>query len=199
MCLFIRLNGIHSGVGLNGVWGVVMEKGLCDSNCQNCEYARMVARKYHKFSTPENCDLHRDGLCPKLDREVFEIEDLSGGLISRKAVYDNIGEVELFAYLTDKDIREYGLSVDEDGEFYFTEEQGRIANVMYLLVRRYIKGFPPSEIERAQGFWKKEIEDGMYWYVCSECGSEVPKTRYKSDLFSAFCPHCGAVMNSSEE
>lgn len=54
-------------------------------------------------------------------------------------------------------------------------------------------------VERAEGFWKKEVEDGMYWYVCSECGSEVPRTRYKSDLFSAFCPHCGAVMKDLDE
>jgi len=62
-------------------------------------------------------------------------------LISRKAVHDNIGETELFAYLTDDDIREHGLYSDEDG-FYFTEEQGRIASVMYVLMRRYINGFP---------------------------------------------------------
>lgn len=68
-------------------------------------------------------------------------------LISRKAVHDNIGELELFAYLTDDDIREHGLCVDEDGEFYFTEEQGRIASVMYVLMRRYINGFPAVKIE----------------------------------------------------
>lgn len=62
-------------------------------------------------------------------------------LISRKAVHDNIGETELFAYLTDDDIREHGLYSDEDG-FYFTEEQGRIPSVMYVLMRRYINGFP---------------------------------------------------------
>lgn len=67
-------------------------------------------------------------------------------LISRKAVLDNIGETELFAYLTDADIREHGLYSDEDG-FYFTEEQGRIASVMYVLMRRYINGFPAVKID----------------------------------------------------
>ena len=41
-------------------------------------------------------------------------------------------------------------------------------------------------------YWKKEIKDGIYWYACSNCTADVPKTRYKADLFSAFCPHCGA-------
>ena len=67
-------------------------------------------------------------------------------LISRKAVHDNLGETELFAYLTDDDIREHGLYTDEDG-FYFTEEQGRMASVMYVLMRRYINGFPAVKID----------------------------------------------------
>lgn len=68
-------------------------------------------------------------------------------LISRKAVHDNIGELELFASLTDEDIREHDLYVDENGEFYFTEEQGRIASVMYVLMRRYINEFPVAKME----------------------------------------------------
>ena len=66
--------------------------------------------------------------------------------ISRKAVHDNIGQEELFAYLTDDDIREHGLYTDEDG-FYFTEEQGRMASVMYVLMRRYINGFPAVKFD----------------------------------------------------
>lgn len=63
---------------------------LRDSYCQNCEYARMVAQKYNKVFTPENCDLHKDGLCPDLDRDfecsplIFEGEDL----VSRKALLE---------------------------------------------------------------------------------------------------------------
>lgn len=45
--------------------------------------------------------------------------------------------------------------------------------------------------------WKKEIEDGMYWYACSNCGGHIPQTRWNHDLFSDFCPHCGAVMNAA--
>lgn len=48
-------------------------------------------------------------------------------------------------------------------------------------------------------YWKKEIEDGMYWYACSECSKEIPKTRYKADLFSNYCPHCGATMDMDAE
>ena len=77
-------------------------------------------------------------------------------LISRQAVHDNIGELELFAYLTDDDIRKYGLHVDEDGEFYFTEEQGRMASVMYVLMRRYINGFPAVLHETTITKWAAE-------------------------------------------
>ena len=50
-------------------------------------------------------------------------------------------------------------------------------------------------VEQAQGFWKKEVEDGMYWYACSECGHVVPKDRYRQDWFSDYCPNCGARMD----
>ena len=50
-------------------------------------------------------------------------------------------------------------------------------------------------VEVVHGRWKKQVEDGMYWYECSECGGEVPKTRYKHDWYSACCPNCGAKMD----
>ena len=50
-----------------------------------------------------------------------------------------------------------------------------------------------------RAYWKKEIENGMYWYACSQCGGEVPKTRYKADLFSPYCPHCGATMTTDKK
>ncbi len=77
-------------------------------------------------------------------RTIRQDKDDQNDLISRRDVRDNIGETELFAYLTDDDVREHGLCVDENGEFYFTEEQGRMAGVMYVLMRRYINGFSGS-------------------------------------------------------
>ena len=60
-----------------------------------------------------------------------------------------------------------------------------------------LQGFPPAEAASiVHAYWKKEIEDGMYWYACSNCGEPAPKTRYKTDLFSDYCPHCGAVMDA---
>ncbi len=50
-------------------------------------------------------------------------------------------------------------------------------------------------VEVVHGKWAKQVEDGMYWYECSECGGEVPKTRYKHDWYSNYCPNCGAKMD----
>lgn len=38
--------------------------------CWQCEYAWMKFRKYKIMFGPDNCDLHRDKLCPVLDEEV---------------------------------------------------------------------------------------------------------------------------------
>lgn len=40
--------------------------------CWQCEYAWMKFRKYKIMFGPDNCDLHRDKLCPVLDEEVAE-------------------------------------------------------------------------------------------------------------------------------
>lgn len=50
-------------------------------------------------------------------------------------------------------------------------------------------------VEVVHGYWKREVEDGVYWYVCSECGNEVPKSRWRTDYFSDYCPNCGAMMD----
>lgn len=47
---------------------------------------------------------------------------------------------------------------------------------------------------RKRARWAKQVEDGMYWYECSECGGEIPHTRHRYYMFSDFCPHCGADM-----
>jgi len=93
------------------------------------------------FETPRMKQLRESWLQEAEKRGFFGTSDL----ISRKAAHDNIGETELFAYLTDEDIREHGLHVDEYGQFYFTEDQGRIAGVMYVLMRRYIANLPSAE------------------------------------------------------
>lgn len=37
--------------------------------CWECEYAWMKFRKYKIMFGPDNCDLHRDKMCPVLDEE----------------------------------------------------------------------------------------------------------------------------------
>lgn len=70
---------------------------------------------------------------------------INNDLISRRELIYGIGEDTLFPYLTAEDIREHKLYTDEDGQFYFTEDQANIAGVMYNLMRRYINDFPGVE------------------------------------------------------
>ena len=53
--------------------------------------------------------------------------------------------------------------------------------------------------EEKRGRWEKVVENEMYWYECSECGADVPKTRWKHDYFSDYCPNCGAYMDGVSE
>ncbi len=51
----------------------------------------------------------------------------------------------------------------------------------------------PSEMEET-AHWKKCVEDGLYWFECSNCGKEPLYTRYKQEILSNYCPYCGALM-----
>ena len=53
--------------------------------------------------------------------------------------------------------------------------------------------------EKKRGLWKKQYEEQYYHYVCSECGSEIPKNKYGHDWFSGFCPGCGKPMDTELE
>lgn len=46
--------------------------------------------------------------------------------------------------------------------------------------------------------WIKIEDDICYWYGCSNCKEEVLKNRYGYDLFSCYCPNCGAKMDMEE-
>lgn len=52
--------------------------------------------------------------------------------------------------------------------------------------------------ERKAGRWIKKVDDGMYWYECSECGDYPLKSAFGHDVYSDWCPHCGADMRGAE-
>ena len=47
--------------------------------------------------------------------------------------------------------------------------------------------------------WKKYVEDGVYWFECSNCGKEPLYTRYNQEILSNYCPYCGALMLEEED
>lgn len=53
--------------------------------------------------------------------------------------------------------------------------------------------------ERKTGKWVKKVDDGVYWYECSECGDYPLKSAFGYDYFSEWCPHCGAKLEGVEE
>lgn len=53
--------------------------------------------------------------------------------------------------------------------------------------------------ERKTGRWVKKVDDGVYWYECSECGDYPLKSAFGHDCYSEWCPHCGAKLEGVEE
>lgn len=65
------------------------------------------------------------------------------------------------------------------------------ATEAYLLDGRYI--IEPVK----KGKWTRKESKRMYWYVCSECGGGCPCNGYGQDMFTEWCPNCGAKMENT--
>ena len=50
-----------------------------------------------------------------------------------------------------------------------------------------------------RGKWTRKESKRMYWYVCSECGGGCPCNGYGQDMFTEWCPTCGARMIEGSE
>ena len=47
--------------------------------------------------------------------------------------------------------------------------------------------------------WAKRCNEICYWYECSNCRGEVPRSPWGSHWFSAYCPSCGFPMGAEIE
>ena len=64
------------------------------------------------------------------------------------------------------------------------------------LVLAIIDNQPAADVaEVMHGKWVRMEDDIIYWYACSECKVNIPKTEYGNDYWSDYCPRCGAIMD----
>lgn len=82
----------------------------------------------------------------------------------------------------------------------------------YEATRKAIFELPAADVATVRrGLWKPVHEseatgwnpefagrDPIYGYICSECGTEAIYDCNDEHVLSAYCPHCGAVMDGAE-
>ena len=47
--------------------------------------------------------------------------------------------------------------------------------------------------------WARKENHMFYWYECSNCGNKPLRNAYKEEVYSSYCPHCGAEMYMENE
>lgn len=66
----------------------------------------------------------------------------------------------------------------------------------------YIKrilDIPSADSVQAHGKWQRfNDEHGTYWTGCSNCKGDIPKDKYGIDMYTNFCPNCGADMRETK-
>lgn len=70
--------------------------------------------------------------------------------------------------------------------------------VIPKLTKIELEKIEPSEMKET-AHWKECVEDGLYWFECSNCGKEPLYTRYKQKILTDYCPYCGALMLEEED
>lgn len=67
------------------------------------------------------------------------------------------------------------------------------------LATAMLEDLPSAQPERKKGRWIKNADENCWWYECSECGDYPMKNAYGHEELSAYCPHCGAIMEGDGE
>ena len=71
-------------------------------------------------------------------------------------------------------------------------------HVTFEPLEKLIKSLP--SVTQKSGHWIKKEDDTCWWYACSECEQEPLKNRWNDDdVLSAYCPNCGAKMESEDK
>lgn len=56
-----------------------------------------------------------------------------------------------------------------------------------------------ADAVQAHGKWQRfNDEHGTYWTGCSNCKGDIPKDKYGIDMYTNFCPNCGADMRKTK-
>ena len=67
------------------------------------------------------------------------------------------------------------------------------------VAEKMLNKVPSAQPERIKGRWIKNADENCWWYECSECGDYPMKNAYGHEELSAYCPHCGAIMEGEED
>lgn len=68
-------------------------------------------------------------------------------------------------------------------------EDSSTYNIIIEILDKHI-----HEDKEETAMWERKENDISYWYECSNCGEEAPKSQYGSTMFSNYCPECGRKM-----
>ena len=106
-------------------------------------------------------------------------------------VYTQTGRYRNFAYIK-CDTCSAQSKVDSTA-YEYDDEDFFECNAYKTVVRAWNRRSAAKEILR--GRWIQKVEDGMYFHECSLCGGEVTYTHCGFEMFSTYCPNCGAKMD----
>lgn len=48
------------------------------------------------------------------------------------------------------------------------------------------------------GEWQRFDDEHGYWIGCSNCKEYIPKDKYGNDMYTDYCPNCGARMENKK-
>lgn len=61
---------------------------------------------------------------------------------------------------------------------------------------KIIDDVPSADVrENIHAKWERAENHMFYWYECSHCKHKPLRNEYEEEVYSSYCPYCGAIMD----
>lgn len=73
------------------------------------------------------------------------------------------------------------------------QHQGSVFGAPVIIAE--IEKMPEANVKEVfYAMWVRKENHMTYWYECSHCGNKPLRNEWKEEVYSSYCPHCGATM-----
>lgn len=156
--------------------------------CKDCKYGETSeVNKYYIECTLNEVPTFVDGFCSYGKRKTPTIQTFTESAEAYKA------------WTGEEMCKTHGRLIDADKlkkqlDTVYNEMANEKERKGLRLARWFLISAPTVSADRPHGEWQRFDDEYGYWIGCSNCKEYIPKDKYGNDMYTDYCPNCGALM-----